>query len=136
MALNAKQKLFVKHYLKEKNATRAAKAAGYSKKTAHSVGPRMMENAGVKKAIDEGIAKQADKLEITADRVIKRIAEIAFAKDFFKKDSDILKACELLGKHFKLFTEVQEITGKDGGPQVILTLPSNGSEAENGSNKA
>jgi hypothetical protein len=34
----------------------------------------------------------------------------------------VLKGCELLGKHLKLFTEKTEITGKDGGPIELTAL--------------
>lgn len=38
MSLNAKQRLFVAEYLLDGNATRAAIAAGYSERTAYSIG--------------------------------------------------------------------------------------------------
>lgn len=128
MALNAKQRLFVAAYLQDRNATASAKVAGYSKKTAHAQGHSLLKHPEIKKAINAGVEKQFKKLDITADRILARIAEFAFEKEYIKS-SNILKALELLGKHRKLFTDVQEITGKDGGPQVILTMPSNGSEA-------
>lgn len=44
------------------------------------------------------------------------------------KLADKLRALEMLAKHFKLLTDVQEVSGKNGGPQIILHLPANGSE--------
>ena len=44
---------------------------------------------------------------------------------------DKLRALEMLAKHFKILTDSIEIAGRAGGPQVILTLPANGSEKEN-----
>ncbi|NTW50647.1 MAG: hypothetical protein HGB19_13145, partial [Chlorobiales bacterium] len=82
--------------------------------------------------VDKELAKLAEKTEISAERVIREISEIAFQKlnknELKKLSANKLKALEHLGKHFKLFTDVQEITGKDGGPQVIVTLPANGTE--------
>jgi phage terminase small subunit len=52
-ALSAQQQVFVVEYLKDFNATQAAIRAKYSKKTAHSQGPRLLENVEVKKALDE-----------------------------------------------------------------------------------
>lgn len=127
LALNPKQRLFVQEYLIDKNATRAAIAAGYSKKTARQMGAENLSKPDIQKAIKSGLAEQADKADVTADRVIARIAEIAFDDD--NKPMEILKACELLGKRFKLFTDVVETNGNHGGAQVILYLPRNGSEA-------
>lgn len=128
MALNAKQRLFIKEYLKDKNGTRAAIAVGYSEKAARAIASENLTKPDIKKEIEKGLAKLADKADVSAQRTIDRIASIAY-HDKYAKNTDVLKACELLGKHFKLFTDVQEITGKDGGPQVILTMPANGSEA-------
>jgi phage terminase small subunit len=32
---------------------------------------------------------------------------------------DVLKGCELLGKHLGMFIDKKEVTGKDGGPLII-----------------
>lgn len=127
MALNPRQKAFVKEYIIDKNAARAARAAGYAPKAAKELGARLLTNANVRQAVDRGLAKQAEKADISAERVIRRIAEFAFDKKTIKA-SDTLKACELLGKKYNLFTDSLQVTGKDGGPQVFLTLPANGSE--------
>lgn len=127
--LTGKQKIFISEYLKDKNATRAAKAAGYPPKTAKEMGAENLSKPHIKNEIDQKLQKLQDKLEISAERTLKRIADIAYhAKK--ARNSDILKACELLGKHFKMFTDVSEISGKDGGPQVIFHTFANGSEAE------
>ncbi len=136
MALNAKQKIFVKEYLVDKNATRAAKAAGYSKSSAQQIGAENLLKPVIRDAIARGIESQSKRLDITADKVIQEIGGIAFA-DITKfrrktariKTSDKVKSLEILAKHFKLMTDLVETTGVDGGPIVILTMPANGSEA-------
>lgn len=137
MALPAKQRIFVREYLIDKNATRAAKAAGYSKKTAQEQGSRLLSNAMVKRAIAAAVGPVLQKLDITAERVIAKLGEIAFTelskpnkKLIRPKYSDQTKALEILAKHFKLLTDVTQHTGPNGGPVVILTLPRNGSEAD------
>lgn len=82
--LTRKQEKFVREYLIDLNATRAAERAGYSAKTVHVQGPRLLENVSVKRAIDEAIARRAKKFEVTQDRVIKELAKLAFTdiKDF------------------------------------------------------
>jgi phage terminase small subunit len=61
--LRPKQSIFVREYLIDKNATRAAKAAGYSAKSAHSAGPRLLENVEVGAEIEKGLRKQERRLE-------------------------------------------------------------------------
>lgn len=135
MALSAKQRLFVQEYLIDKNATRAAKAAGYSKKTAHSCGPRLMENVEVKNAIDAALEKALIKSGSTAERVLAEIADIAFTKLKGKRKSsyglkwgDKLKCLEMLAKYHKLLTDKTELTGANGAALVFMNIPENDSE--------
>ena len=136
MALTVKERLFVQCYLKHKNATRAAREAGYSKASSNTIGPRLLVKDCIKEAIKAGLAKQAAKLEISAENVIKEIAKIAFQKLSKRELKNIsghkLRALEHLGRHFNLFTDNLQVTGKDGGPQVHLHTFENGSESDNG----
>ena len=51
MPLNEKQKRFVLEYLIDLNATQAAIRAGYSKKTAYSMGQQNLKKLEIQKAI-------------------------------------------------------------------------------------
>ncbi len=84
MALNAKQKCFVQEYLIDLNATQAAIRAGYSKKTAYSMGQRLLKKVEIQKAIAKAKSKRQERTEITQDRVLAELAKIGF--------SDIRKA--------------------------------------------
>lgn len=86
--LTQKQAAFVREYAVDKNATRAAAASGYSPRTAESQGSRLLKNVKVQSAIDAAIAKQAERTEITADRVLKEYAKIAFANAQSYHDAD------------------------------------------------
>lgn len=77
--LTEKQKRFVQEYIKDLNATAAAKRAGYSEKTAYSMGQRLLKNVEVQTAIQKGIEKRQARTEITQDRVLQELAAIAFA---------------------------------------------------------
>ena len=77
--MTPKQSLFVQEYLIDLNATRAAIAAGYSKKTAKQIGQENLTKPDVKKAIDDAISERGKRTEITQDRVLKELARIAFA---------------------------------------------------------
>lgn len=68
--------------------------------------------------------------------MLARLAEFAF-QPLNKKElknsasNNALRANELLAKHFKLLTDVQEHSGKGGAPIAFIALPANGSEAPN-----
>ena len=51
--LPIKQKLFVYEYLISRNATDAAIKAGYSKKTARTIGSRLLSKGGIRNLIDK-----------------------------------------------------------------------------------
>lgn len=81
--LNARQAAFVREYLKDQNGTRAARAAGYSAKTAHAQATRLLKHAEVKKQIDAVLGRAIETLsmeaQITAERTLREIARIAYA---------------------------------------------------------
>lgn len=78
-ALNPQQRLFAHEYVRQNgNATEAAKAAGYSKKTAYSQGGRLLRHVEVKRLITELQAKQLAKVDASAERVKQELARIAF----------------------------------------------------------
>ncbi|MEC4569335.1 terminase small subunit [Paenibacillus sp. CMAA1739] len=79
MALSRMQKLFVKEYLVDLNATQAAIRAGYSAKTAEQQASRLLTNVKVQAEIDEAISKRSKRTEITADMVLQRWWDIATA---------------------------------------------------------
>lgn len=77
--LTDKQKRFVDEYQVDLNATAAAKRAGYSEKTAYSMGQRLLKKVEIQAAIQKRQAKLRGKLEITQERVLEELAAIAFA---------------------------------------------------------
>lgn len=109
--LTPRQQRFVAEYLREPNATKAAVAAGYSAKTAHSAGPRLLANVGVLSAIEAGQKKQARKLNITAERVLRGLYREARGLTPDTKASARVAAWGLLGKHLKLFVDQVHHTG-------------------------
>lgn len=75
MGLTAKQQAFVIEYLKCRNATQAAKAAGYPESGAYQRGYENMHHPEIKKAIDQHFAASA----MTAGEVLALFAEQARA---------------------------------------------------------
>lgn len=76
--LTPQQAVFVREYLLTLNATQAAVSAGYSPNTAGSQGARLLKNAKVATAIEQGSNKRLTELDITIDRVLKERARLSF----------------------------------------------------------
>lgn len=98
-----KQEKFIAEYLKDFNATAAAKRAGYSAKTAYATGHYLLKNAEIKKII------QAEKTAAIADRFQR---EKFWSDTMLNKEEKMLnrlKASELLAKANGDFLDRQEI---------------------------
>lgn len=74
--LTPKQEVFVAEYLKTGNATEAAKKAGYSEKTAGSIGGRLLKNVDVSRAIESRRDRRNAKLELEEDFELKKAIEL------------------------------------------------------------
>lgn len=126
--LTPKQQRFVTEYLKDLNATQAAIRAGYSKKTADEIGRQLLGKTWVAAAVRKEMDARAKRTEIDADYVLTTIQDTVErcrqAKPVYDKQgnrvmvelpngevapayvfdaSNVLKGCELLGKHLDLF---------------------------------
>jgi phage terminase small subunit len=69
---------FVKEYLIDQNATRAAIAAGYSENGASVVGSRLLKKASVREEIEKGNDRINKKLDVTVERVKLELARLAY----------------------------------------------------------
>lgn len=118
--LTPKQERFCQEYLVDMIGTQAAIRAGYSSRGAEVQASNLLRNPKVSQRLTELRTEQEKRVEITADAVIKEIASIGFGTP--EKDSDKLKALELLGRHLGAFNDKSQVT-------VDLTLPQQTSEA-------
>jgi len=134
MALSAKQARFVDEYLVDLNATEAAKRAGYSERSAHVQGSRLLENASVSRAIRERQADRAERTEIDQDWVIDRLVRVTErcmqaepvmdkrgdqvetetpdgerAKAFMFDSKGANGALQLLGRHLGMFNDKLDV---------------------------
>jgi len=112
MAFTVKQRAFVEAYCG--NATEAAITAGYSKKTAASIGERLLRNVEIKEALKE---REKERLSsLIATREERQRFWTSMMRDEDRKEVDRLKASELLAKSEGDFLERREITGPNGAP--------------------
>ncbi|WP_285860236.1 terminase small subunit [Brevibacillus sp. MER 51] len=96
-SLTEKQRLFVFEYLRDFNATRAAMAVGYSKKTAYSIGWENLRKPQIQAEIKRQKDAMVDDLGVGVQRVIAEYMKIAFA--------DITDLLEFGQKEEQLFNE-------------------------------
>ena len=115
--LTPKQQRFVDEYMVDLNATDAARRAGYSAKTAHVQGPRLLGNVRVATAIRKRQTKLEQKTEVTQEWVLSKLV-LAAERNMQNGEANsvAVQALKLLGEHLALFTKRTELTGKDGGP--------------------
>lgn len=99
--MTEKQRRFAEHYAASANATEAAKAAGYSDKTARSQGQRLLTNADIKQYITSLQSETRSGRIVTMEQVKAFWSEIMNNPDEDIKNR--LKASELLAKAGGLF---------------------------------
>ncbi len=95
--LTEKQKIFCIKYLEYNNATRAAKEAGYSQKTAYSIGSENLNKPEIKEYIESKQGKWEELAEISPLRQLKLLIDIAYHKKK-ERTTDRLKALEIINK--------------------------------------
>jgi phage terminase small subunit len=130
MALNAKQQAFVNEYLVDLNATQAAIRAGYSERSAHELGHRLLQKPEVAAAIEQAKQARVERTQITADRVLEELAAVAFSKlsDVASWDEDgelvMVASSELEPAAIAALREVRSTTStivfKDGGERTTV----------------
>ena len=124
--MTAKQKRFCDEYLIDLNATKAAIRAGYSERTAQSIGTENLTKPLIQKYISDRMTEKESELIATQDEVLRYLTSVlrdttdsetivvegcgdgvSEARKMRVKPSekDKLKAAELLGKRYALFTE-------------------------------
>ena len=120
--MTAKQMRFCDEYLIDLNATQAAIRAGYSEKTAGVMAAENLTKPIIKEYIEKRMAEKEDSLIADQNEVLKYLTRVmrgeshssvlakqAFgAEEVIEKppdESQRLRAAELLGKRYGLYTE-------------------------------
>ena len=132
MKLNARQKAFCEYYVACGNATEAAIKAGYSKRTARSIGQRLLTYVDIKSYVKELMDKAESKRIESAEEVLQNLTSmmrgeiqeeivvvegegdgVSSARIVKKQVSakERIKAAELLGKRHILWTDKTNIEG-------------------------
>ncbi|MFP3322080.1 terminase small subunit [Planococcus sp. SIMBA_160] len=128
----AKQQMFIDEYLVDLNGTQAAIRAGYSEKTARTTAAKLLAKGNIRARIEELKKTRADRLELDAYWVLKRLMDISdramqqepvMEFDYVEQrlvptgeyqfdSSGANKATELIGKHLGMFKETVKHEGE------------------------
>ncbi len=120
--MTEKQKRFCDEYLVDCNATQAAIRAGYSKKTAYSIGLNNLKKPEIREYIDEQLEQLHDQNTADAQEVMRYLTTVMRGEhkeqilqlvgDGVQQIANIdvsarerLKAAELIGKRYGLFKD-------------------------------
>lgn len=132
--LSPKQEKFIREYLKDNNATKAAVRAGYSKKTARQAGQRLLTNVVIKQRVEKVAVKVLDKIELDAGMVIKELMALAFTNtadfiDWTDKDCRIIPKADIPKDKLKALSEltvkqniIKEISDEDEDGEETVTM--------------
>lgn len=133
--LTAKQQRFCDEYLIDMNATQAAIRAGYSKKTARIIASENITKPNIKAYIQQRMAEKESELIADQDEVLKYLTAVMRGQsrstvvvvestgDFMSQaremekapdEKERLRAAELLGKRYGLYTEKVDVAGSMG----------------------
>lgn len=124
--LTKKQKRFCDEYLIDLNATQAAIRAGYSSKTAKQIGQRLLTFVDLKIYIEQQLERIHNEKTADAQEVLEYLTSVMRGQhteqtlqligDGMQNIVDIdvsakerLKAAELIGKRYGMFTEKVEM---------------------------
>lgn len=142
--LTLKQKRFADEYIITGNATESAVKAGYSEKYANTNASKLLQNTTIKIYLDERLKildskKIADQKEVLQylsavmrgehkEKTLISIGE--FCQEIVDIDvgaKDRLKAAELLGRRYKLFTDKVEV---DANIETVVFVDDIGSDLD------
>ena len=109
MKLNARQKAFCEYYVVSGNATDSAIKAGYKEKYAGVNTDKLLKNTNIQKYIEELQEKAKGNRIMTA--IERREFLTSMIKDGAFKDTDRLKALDILNKMDGEYTQKVEVNG-------------------------
>lgn len=121
--MTPKQQRFVEEYPKDLNATQAAIRAGYSKKTAYSIGEENLKKPEIREAIANAIEARSKKAGIDSDWVLKRLATEVEADiaDLYTEAGSLKPVSEwplVWRQGLVAGVEVEQLYAYEGGDQV------------------
>ena len=128
--MTPKMKKFCLEYASNGNATQSAIKAGYAEKTAYSQGQRLLKKVEIRAYIEQRMAEKEKELIADQDEILKYLTAVLRGEseseeivvesigDYMTEartmkkapsEKDKLKAAELLGKRYNLFSDKMKV---------------------------
>ena len=125
-SLTLKQKQFADEYIRTGNAYQSAINVGYSEKYAKARSHKMLENVGINQYIDDNLEIIQKESIAEADEIMRYLTRVLRAEEkeeilvyvgdgmqeiqtIQPSAKDRIKAAELLGKRYRMWTDKHEI---------------------------
>lgn len=125
-SLTLKQKQFADEYIRTGNAYQSAVNAGYSEKYAKARSHKMLENVGINQYIDDNLEIIQKESIAEADEIMRYLTRVLRAEEkeeilvyvgdgiqeiqtIQPSTKDRIKAAELLGKRYRMWTDKHEV---------------------------
>lgn len=132
--MTAKQRRFCEEYIKDINATAAARRAGYSEKTAMQIAGQLMDRPHIRSYVDELVGNIQSANIAEAEEVMAFLTSVMRGEEVEQvpigtgmgnqrlidkaiAGKDRVKAAELLGRRYALFTDKMSV---DGAIPVVI----------------
>jgi hypothetical protein len=127
-ALTPKQERFCREWIVDMNATAAAKRAGYADRAAHVTACRLLRDAKVAARIAELQAATAERLEVSADDVIRMLLESYQDAKAANQHGPAVRAAELLGRRLGMFIDKHMMSPNEAAPDDVLVRKLSGGD--------
>lgn len=125
-SLTLKQQQFADEYIRTGNAYQSAINVGYSEKYAKARSHKMLENVGINQYIDDNLEIIQKESIAEADEIMRYLTRVLRAEEkeeilvyvgegmqeiqtIQPSAKDRIKAAELLGKRYRMWTDKQEV---------------------------
>jgi phage terminase small subunit len=122
--ISKRQKQFVNEYLVDRNATAAAKRAGYAEGSAHNAGCVLMKKPEIMAAIQKKEIKICEKLDLSVEKIISQIEDVRKECMANQDYRAALKALEMLGRHIGMWREQIDVNVKSAHMLIVEYLES------------
>ncbi|MGX7105613.1 terminase small subunit [Globicatella sanguinis] len=140
MKLTIKQQRFADEYIISGNATKAAIKAGYNKKYVATNTDKLLKNTNIKSYIDERLEALEDEAIAKQNEVLKYLTSVMRGEhteqttiglgdglqtitDIEVSAKDRIKAAELLGKRYGVWTDKVDVSGTVTSVNIIDDIP-------------